>query len=71
MIPVENYLGSFGDNYCIGCNNPGVTFPTETPYHALAARPRTAAHRLARRTGYDARYQLLKHRFARRAPRHV
>jgi prepilin-type processing-associated H-X9-DG protein len=30
--PVENYLGSFGDNYCIGCNNPGVTFPTETPY---------------------------------------
>ena len=32
MIPVENYLGSFGDNYCIGCNNPGVTFPTETPY---------------------------------------
>ncbi len=32
MIPVENYLGSFGDNYCIGCNNLGVTFPTETPY---------------------------------------
>ncbi len=32
MIPVSNYLGSFGDNYCIGCNNPGVTFPTETPY---------------------------------------
>jgi prepilin-type N-terminal cleavage/methylation domain-containing protein/prepilin-type processing-associated H-X9-DG protein len=32
MIPVENYEGSFGDNYCIGCNNPGVTFPTETPY---------------------------------------
>jgi len=31
MIPVENYLGSFGDNYCIGCNNPGITFPTETP----------------------------------------
>jgi prepilin-type processing-associated H-X9-DG protein len=31
-LPVENYLGSFGDNYCIGCNNPGVTFPTETPY---------------------------------------
>ena len=30
--PVENYLGSFGDNYCIGCNNPGMTFPTETPY---------------------------------------
>ncbi len=32
MIPVENYLASFGDNYCIGCNNPGITFPTETPY---------------------------------------
>jgi prepilin-type N-terminal cleavage/methylation domain-containing protein/prepilin-type processing-associated H-X9-DG protein len=32
MIPVENYLGSFGDNYCIGCNNPGITFPTETPF---------------------------------------
>jgi prepilin-type N-terminal cleavage/methylation domain-containing protein/prepilin-type processing-associated H-X9-DG protein len=32
MIPVSNYLGSFGDNYCIGCNNPGITFPTETPY---------------------------------------
>jgi prepilin-type N-terminal cleavage/methylation domain-containing protein/prepilin-type processing-associated H-X9-DG protein len=31
MIPVENYLASFGDNYCIGCNNSGVTFPTETP----------------------------------------
>ncbi len=32
MVPVENYLGSFGDNYCIGCNNMGITFPTETPY---------------------------------------
>jgi prepilin-type N-terminal cleavage/methylation domain-containing protein/prepilin-type processing-associated H-X9-DG protein len=32
MIPVENYLGSFGDNYCIGCNNMGTFFPTETPY---------------------------------------
>ncbi len=43
MIPVENYLGSFGDNYCIGCNNPGVTFPTETPYTVwppVAGQPR-------------------------------
>ena len=30
MVPVENYLGSFGDNYCIGCNS-GMQFPTETP----------------------------------------
>ena len=30
MIPVENYLGSFGDNYCIGCNS-SMQFPTETP----------------------------------------
>ena len=58
MVPVENYLGSFGDNYCIGCNNPGMTFPTETPYSVMAAGPRTAAHRLARRTGYVAQHQL-------------
>jgi prepilin-type N-terminal cleavage/methylation domain-containing protein/prepilin-type processing-associated H-X9-DG protein len=31
MVPVENYLGSFGDNYCIGCNSPNPVFPTETP----------------------------------------
>jgi prepilin-type N-terminal cleavage/methylation domain-containing protein/prepilin-type processing-associated H-X9-DG protein len=30
MVPVENYLTSFGDNYCIGCNS-GMQFPTETP----------------------------------------
>ncbi len=43
MVPVENYLGSFGDNYCIGCNNMGVTFPTETPYTSwppTAGQPR-------------------------------
>ncbi len=43
MVPVENYLGSFGDNYCIGCNNPGITFPTETPYTLwppVAGQPR-------------------------------
>jgi prepilin-type N-terminal cleavage/methylation domain-containing protein/prepilin-type processing-associated H-X9-DG protein len=43
MIPVENYLASFGDNYCIGCNNSGITFPTETPYTTwppVAGQPR-------------------------------
>jgi prepilin-type N-terminal cleavage/methylation domain-containing protein/prepilin-type processing-associated H-X9-DG protein len=32
MVPVTNYLASFGDNYCIGALTPGATFPTETPY---------------------------------------
>ena len=32
MVPVSNYLVSFGDNYCIGGLTPGATFPTETPY---------------------------------------
>jgi prepilin-type N-terminal cleavage/methylation domain-containing protein/prepilin-type processing-associated H-X9-DG protein len=32
MVPVSNYLASFGDNYCIGSLTPGATFPTETPY---------------------------------------
>ena len=31
-VAVTNYGVSFGDNYCIGALNPGVTFPTETPY---------------------------------------
>jgi prepilin-type N-terminal cleavage/methylation domain-containing protein/prepilin-type processing-associated H-X9-DG protein len=31
-VPVSDYGVSFGDNYCIGALNPGVTFPTETPY---------------------------------------
>ena len=52
MIPVENYLGSFGDNYCIGCNNSGITFPIRDTVHHLAAHSRTAARWLARRTGY-------------------
>ena len=30
MVPVSDYLASFGDNYCIGCNS-GMQFPTETP----------------------------------------
>jgi prepilin-type N-terminal cleavage/methylation domain-containing protein/prepilin-type processing-associated H-X9-DG protein len=32
MVPVTNYLASFGDNYCIGALATGVSFPTETPY---------------------------------------
>jgi prepilin-type N-terminal cleavage/methylation domain-containing protein/prepilin-type processing-associated H-X9-DG protein len=32
MVAVTDYGVSFGDNYCIGALNPGVTFPTETPY---------------------------------------
>ena len=32
MVPVSDYGVSFGDNYCIGGLNKGVTFPTETPY---------------------------------------
>jgi prepilin-type N-terminal cleavage/methylation domain-containing protein/prepilin-type processing-associated H-X9-DG protein len=32
MVAVTDYGVSFGDNYCIGGLNPGVTFPTETPY---------------------------------------
>jgi prepilin-type processing-associated H-X9-DG protein len=42
-VPVENYLGSFGDNYCIGCNNSSTFFPTETPYTTwppVAGQPR-------------------------------
>jgi len=32
MVPVTNYLASFGDNYCIGGLTQGTFFPTETPY---------------------------------------
>jgi prepilin-type processing-associated H-X9-DG protein len=32
MVAVTDYGVSFGDNYCIGALNTGVTFPTETPY---------------------------------------
>jgi prepilin-type N-terminal cleavage/methylation domain-containing protein/prepilin-type processing-associated H-X9-DG protein len=32
MVPVTNYLASFGDNYCIGALTQGAIFPTETPY---------------------------------------
>jgi prepilin-type N-terminal cleavage/methylation domain-containing protein/prepilin-type processing-associated H-X9-DG protein len=32
MVPVTNYLVSFGDNYCIGALTTDAIFPTETPY---------------------------------------
>jgi prepilin-type N-terminal cleavage/methylation domain-containing protein/prepilin-type processing-associated H-X9-DG protein len=32
MVPVTNYISSFGDNYCIGALTMGAFFPTETPY---------------------------------------
>jgi len=32
MVPVTNYLASFGDNYCIGALTTQAIFPTETPY---------------------------------------
>jgi prepilin-type N-terminal cleavage/methylation domain-containing protein/prepilin-type processing-associated H-X9-DG protein len=32
MVPVSNYLVSFGDNYCIGALTTQAIFPTETPY---------------------------------------
>ena len=32
MVPVTNYLTSFGDNYCIGALTKRAIFPTETPY---------------------------------------
>jgi prepilin-type N-terminal cleavage/methylation domain-containing protein/prepilin-type processing-associated H-X9-DG protein len=38
QVPVMNYAVSFGDNYCVGCNNPPgyvtetpITFPLSTP----------------------------------------
>ena len=36
MVPVTNYLASFGDNYCIGALTTSAIFPTETPYTDLA-----------------------------------
>ena len=32
MVPVTNYVTSFGDNYCIGALTTNAIFPTETPY---------------------------------------
>jgi prepilin-type N-terminal cleavage/methylation domain-containing protein/prepilin-type processing-associated H-X9-DG protein len=45
MVPVSNYQGSFGDNYCGGvlCNN----LPWETPWQAITLAPGVA------RIGYN------------------
>jgi prepilin-type N-terminal cleavage/methylation domain-containing protein/prepilin-type processing-associated H-X9-DG protein len=42
QVPVSDYLASFGDNYCIGCNS-SMQFPTETPisvWPPVAGQPR-------------------------------
>jgi prepilin-type N-terminal cleavage/methylation domain-containing protein/prepilin-type processing-associated H-X9-DG protein len=43
MVPVSNYLASFGDNYCIGALTMNAFFPTETPFTTwppVAGQPR-------------------------------
>ena len=43
MVPVMNYVGSFGDNYCIGALVKSAFFPTETPFTTwppVAGQPR-------------------------------
>jgi prepilin-type N-terminal cleavage/methylation domain-containing protein/prepilin-type processing-associated H-X9-DG protein len=43
MVPVTNYIASFGDNYCIGALTTSAFFPTETPYKVwppVAGQPR-------------------------------
>ena len=57
MVPVSNYLVSFGDNYCIGALMYGAIFPTETPYTLWPPVRRAAAHRLARLPGHVRRHQ--------------
>ena len=57
MVPVTNYLASFGDNYCIGALTTGAILPDGDALHHLAACPRTAAHRLARLPGHVRRHQ--------------
>ena len=56
MVPVSNYLVSFGDNYCIGALTKQGFFPTETPYTIwppVIGQP----HRLARLPGHVRRHQ--------------
>jgi len=47
-VPVSDYLGSFGDNYCIGCNS-GMQFPTETPISVWPPIPGQTLSRLRHR----------------------
>jgi prepilin-type N-terminal cleavage/methylation domain-containing protein len=39
MVPVTNYLTSFGDNYCIGALTMNAFFPTETPFTSWRLAP--------------------------------
>jgi prepilin-type N-terminal cleavage/methylation domain-containing protein/prepilin-type processing-associated H-X9-DG protein len=39
MVPVSNYLVSYGDNYGSGANTPGVIFPTESDYRLFPPKP--------------------------------
>ena len=39
MVPVSDYLVSYGDNYASGCNTPGVIFPTESDYRLFPPMP--------------------------------
>ena len=39
MVPVSNYLASFGDNYCIGCNEPRHALPDGDANQRLRPSP--------------------------------
>jgi prepilin-type N-terminal cleavage/methylation domain-containing protein/prepilin-type processing-associated H-X9-DG protein len=39
MVPVSDYLVSYGDNYGSGANTPGVIFPTESDYRLFPPAP--------------------------------
>ena len=39
MVPVSDYLVSYGDNYASGCNTMGVIFPTESDYRLFPPAP--------------------------------
>jgi prepilin-type N-terminal cleavage/methylation domain-containing protein/prepilin-type processing-associated H-X9-DG protein len=39
MVPVSDYLVSYGDNYASGCNTPGTIFPTESDYRQFPPTP--------------------------------
>jgi prepilin-type processing-associated H-X9-DG protein len=39
MVPVSDYLVSYGDNYAFGCNVPGAIFPTESNFQNFPPAP--------------------------------
>ncbi len=39
MVPVTNYIASFGDNYCIGALTMNAIFPTETSFRTWPPTP--------------------------------